>query len=129
MEGIEPEMMGACGLDCGLCDIRRMRLDPEAAQRVVAWFRKRDWLSEEEGVAEAIERKMTCTGCRGDRGLHWAPDCPILLCCVDERHLKHCAQCEAFVCGRLAAFASDGHAHHTEAVERLRGIARALGGR
>jgi len=120
-----PDMMGACGLDCGACDIRRARVDPEAAQRVVTWFRQRGWLSADQGIAEAIDRGMTCTGCLGDRELHWAPDCAILRCCVDETHLEHCAQCEQFLCDILTGFAADGHAHHREAVERLKKIVRA----
>lgn len=121
MESID--MMAVCGLDCGTCDIRRAPEDPDAAQSVVDWFRKRGWLEEDEGIAQVIEREMYCTGCRGDRVVHWAPDCPLLICCVDEKHLEHCAQCDEFVCEKLQAFATDGHAHHREAVERLKRIA------
>jgi hypothetical protein len=86
-------MMAVCGLDCGTCDIRRAPTDPEAARVVVAWFQEKEWLEEDEGIAEVIEREMYCTGCRGDRSTHWSPDCPLLRCCVDEKHLEHCAQC------------------------------------
>jgi len=119
----KPEMMAVCGLDCGSCEIRLAPNDGEAARVVVAWFQEMDWLGESEGMAEVIERGMYCTGCRGDRSHHWAPECPLLKCCVDERGLDHCAQCEDFVCDRLASFADDGQTHHTEAVERLRQIA------
>jgi hypothetical protein len=56
--------------------------------------------------------------------IHWSPDCPLLQCCVDEKHLEHCAQCAQFVCQKLEAFATDGQARHREAVERLRRIAK-----
>jgi hypothetical protein len=115
--------MAVCGLDCGACDIRRVLTDPEAAERVVAWFHKKEWLEEDEGVKEIIERGMYCKGCRGDRSLHWSPDCPLLICCVDEKHLDHCSQCAEFVCEKLEAFANDGRRHHRDAVERLRRIA------
>jgi hypothetical protein len=67
---------------------------------------------------------MYCKGCREDRSLHWSPECPLLICCVDERHLEHCAQCEDFLCEKLEAFAGDGQPHHKEAVERLSRIAQ-----
>lgn len=123
MTRIRSEMMGACGLDCGTCEIRQAPHDAEAAGVVVRWFQEMGWLDEDEDITEVIERGMYCTGCRGDRSLHWSPDCPILLCCVDERHLEHCGQCEGFVCETLEAFANDGQAQHGEAVERLRRIA------
>jgi hypothetical protein len=71
-----------------------------------------------------VERGMYCKGCREDRSLHWSPDCPLLTCCVDEKHLEHCAQCAEFVCEKLEAFANDGQAHHRDAVERLKRIAK-----
>ena len=118
----EIEMMAVCGLDCETCDIRLVPIDPDAAQRVVAWFHEMAWLKENEGVAEIIEREMHCRGCREDRSLHWSPECPLLICCVDEKSLEHCAQCDEFVCEKLEAFASDSEAHR-EAVERLKEIA------
>jgi hypothetical protein len=121
----EPEShtMAVCGLDCGSCEIRLAPENPEAARIVVAWFQEMGWLDESEGIAEVIEREMYCTGCRGDRSVHWSPDCPLLICCVDEKHLEHCAQCDEFVCEKLEAFATDGQTRHREAVERLRKIA------
>ena len=77
----------------------------------------------DEGITEVIEQGMYCRGCRGDRSLHWSPDCPILLCCVDERHLEHCAQCKDFLCETLEAFTNDGQTQHEQAVEHLRRIA------
>jgi hypothetical protein len=123
MESARPTMMGVCGMDCGSCDIRLAPTDPDAAEVVLAWFRKMEWLEEDEGIAEVVERGMVCQGCRGDRSLHWSPDCALLQCCVDEKGLTHCAQCDEFVCDRLEAFATDGQAHHREAVERLKKIA------
>ena len=115
------EMLAACGLDCGTCPIRQIPLDADAAQGAITWFREVGWLQESEGIAVAIERKMYCCGCQGDRLAHWSPNCGILLCCVDDRHLHHCGQCpDVMSCERLDAFASDEHAHHRAAVLRLR---------
>ncbi len=119
----EIQMMAVCGLDCGTCDIRLAPTNPDAAQRVVAWFHEMAWLEEDEGVVEIIEREMTCKGCREDRSLHWSPECPLLICCVDDRGLEHCAQCEDFICEKLESFADESH-RHKEAVERLKRIAR-----
>jgi hypothetical protein len=116
-------MMAVCGLDCGTCAIRLVPTDPDAAQRVVAWFHKMEWLEKDEGVAEIIEREMYCQGCWEDRSLHWSPDCPLLICCVDERHLQHCAQCDEFICEKVEAFANDEHERHREAVETLKRLA------
>ncbi|MGC9347393.1 MAG: DUF3795 domain-containing protein [Anaerolineae bacterium] len=119
--GKSVEMLAACGLDCGPCPIRLIPSDAEAAETAISWFKEMGWLKESEGVPEAVERGMYCKGCRGDRSVHWSPDCEIMLCCVDKKHLEHCGQCaELMSCEKLGTFANDGHAHHREAVERLR---------
>ena len=84
------------------------------------------WSEEDEGVAEIIEHSTYCQGCRGDRSLQWSPDCPLLICCVFVKLLEHCGQCDEFVCAKLEAFANDGQAHHLEAVEHLKQIAKSL---
>ena len=121
MAQAEGEMLAACGLDCGPCGIRRLPFDAEAAEGVIGWYRQMGWLKESEGVAEAVARGMTCKGCQGDRTVHWSANCAIMVCCTDERHLAHCGQCsELMSCAKLEAFAGDGHAHHGNAVIRLR---------
>ena len=116
-----PEMLACCGIDCGSCPIRLIPIDEEASAGVINWFKEMGWLKENEGVAEAIEKKMYCNGCQGDREVHWSGNCQIMLCCVDEKHMEHCGQCsELLSCEKLEAFASDGHEHHTNAVNNLR---------
>jgi hypothetical protein len=116
-----PEMLAACGLDCGPCPIRLIPIDEKAAQGVINWFKEMGWLKENEGIKEAIERKMFCNGCQGDRDTHWSANCQIMLCCVDEKHKQHCGQCpELLTCEKLERFASDGPEHHTNAVNSLR---------
>lgn len=117
----EGRWIGVCGLDCGSCDVRRLPVDDAAAERVVAWFRQMEWLAPDEGVAEVLERGMYCRGCRGDRTIHWSPDCWILQCCVDERGLAHCSQCVEFPCDRLQEWAQ-GSARYREALARLEGM-------
>lgn len=116
-------IIAVCGLDCTECDMRLAPTDPEAAKRVVAWFREMGWLEDDEGLDEVLERSMYCKGCRGDRSVHWSPDCWILQCCVDERGLSHCYQCDIFPCQRLTERAEESQ-RYTEALERLRDTAR-----
>jgi len=108
-----------CGLDCGSCTIRKLPFDADAAAEVVAWFKKEGWLEENEGVAEAIERSMYCKGCHGDRSVHWSFDCWILMCCVDDRGLSHCSECDTFPCDRLVKWASENESYG-EALQQLR---------
>ena len=111
-------LMAACGLLCGSCDIRRMPFDDEAARVTVDWYREMGWLEKNEGVKDAIKKNMICTGCHGDRTKHWSADCWILKCCVDEKNLRHCDECNDFPCRRLVDWSkqNDGYA---KAFERL----------
>jgi len=114
--------IAACGLDCEPCAIRRLAFDAEAAAACVTWYRDMGWLADDEGVAEAIERGMTCRGCRGDRSVHWSvgedPICRILECCVDRRGHDHCSQCADFPCDRLVEWSTQNDGYR-EALERL----------
>lgn len=113
------EPIAVCGLDCGACEIRRAPFDDAAAESVIAWFREMQWLAEEEGIEEVIERGMYCRGCRGDRALHWSADCAILLCCVDERQLAFCSECDTFPCALLTDRARDNRSY-ADGLQRLR---------
>jgi hypothetical protein len=116
MEGL---MIAACGLDCGSCEIRLAPTDSTAAEGVVAWFKRQGWLSEDEGIAQILERKMYCTGCLGSREIHWSSNCWILQCCVDERRLSNCSECVEFPCDRLVDWAGQNEGY-TAALARLR---------
>jgi hypothetical protein len=120
------ELIAACGLDCGACDIRRVPTDPGAARRIVTWFQQMGWLKPHEGVDEIIERGMYCTGCRGSREVHWSPTCWILRCCVNDRRLAFCAECDAFPCQRLMTWAEESkrYAQALARLWRMRGAAQ-----
>jgi hypothetical protein len=113
--------MAVCGLDCGPCDIRLAPTDRGAAGALVAWFRQMGWLSPSEGMAEVIDRAMYCCGCHGDRSIHWSADCWILRCCVDEKGLAHCHECDQFPCDRLEAWAATSP-RYTAALKRLHSL-------
>jgi hypothetical protein len=114
-----PTLIAACGLDCASCEIRLAPTDPAAARVVVDWFRSQGWLAADEGLAQALERNMYCTGCLGSRETHWSADCWILACCVDQRGLGNCSQCEAFPCSRLVEWAGQDDSY-AAALARLR---------
>ncbi len=123
-QNAETRWIAACGLDCGGCSIRRLPFDEDAAAECIAWYRRMGWLTPDEGTAEAIERKMYCRGCKGDRSVHWSVnedgdvDCWILVCCVDEKGLEFCSECSEFPCDRLVEW-SKGSADYRAAFDRL----------
>jgi hypothetical protein len=109
----EPEaMLAACGLDCRSCDIRQAPSDPELAEGIARWFR-------EHVDTKAEPSWFHCSGCLGDRADHWSPDCWILLCCVDDKGLLTCAQCEVFPFGRLVEWSTQSK-KYTQSLNRLR---------
>jgi hypothetical protein len=123
---VDDTMIAACGLDCTSCEIRLAPTDPAAAKAVIDWFKRQGWLSDGEGMAQAIERKMYCTGCLGDRDSHWSGDCWILECCVDQGGHSNCSECESFPCERLVDWAKQNDAYRA-ALVRLRQLRGASG--
>lgn len=119
MNETDKEFIAACGLDCGSCDIRKLPFDLEAAERVVEWFKRQGWLKEHEGREEVLERSMYCKSCHGDRSVHWSADCWILKCCVDDKGLRFCFECESFPCERLVEWSKQND-HYAQALQRLR---------
>ena len=119
LKSTKREMIAVCGLDCGPCEIRRAPNEPDAAQRLVAWFKKEGWLKEDEGINEVIERRMYCMGCRGDRSVHWSSDCWILKCCVDDKGHEFCYECGMFPCERLSEWAKQSD-DYNQALQRLK---------
>jgi hypothetical protein len=105
-------MIAACGLDCTVCDIRLATDDPEIAQRTADWFHT------ELGIKLKLE-DVRCEGCKGDRAKHWSPDCWTLQCCVYDKGLEFCYQCEDFPCQKLNDWA-EGSERYSKALERLK---------
>ncbi|MFW6117461.1 MAG: DUF3795 domain-containing protein [Thermoproteota archaeon] len=116
---LEEEMIAVCGLNCGSCDLRKAPEDSEAAERVVAWFRREGWLKQDEGMEEVIQRGMYCKGCRGDQSVHWSPECWMLKCCVDQKGHQFCYQCKDFPCKRLSERAQQNEGYR-RALDRLK---------
>ena len=105
-------MIAVCGLNCRECQIFQAQDNLEIAEAIADWFKR------ERSVEVNIE-DIHCEGCKGDRSKHWSPDCPILKCCVDEKGLQFCSQCEDFPCKMLIEWAKGGE-RYREAIERLK---------
>lgn len=116
-------MIATYGLDCESCEIMLAPTDPDGAKVVVDWFKREGWLLDSEGMTQAIERKMYCTGCLGNRYTHWSPDCWILQYCVDQRGHSTCSECEAFPCEHPVDWAqqNDGYKAALARLRQLRG--------
>ena len=111
--------IAACGLDCSKCPIPEINKDLETAQKWVGQFREWEMLKEGEGAEEIMARGPYCVNCHGERSVHWSANCQILKCCVDEKGLENCSQCEEFACERLVEWSKE-RPQHARALETLR---------
>lgn len=110
--------IAACGLLCGACSIRRVLFGDDSAKEAIGWYQEMGWLSPDEGADTAVEKGLYCEGCLGDRTKHWSADCWILGCCVDERRLENCSQCDEFPCAKLVEW-SEQNNRYRDALGRL----------
>jgi len=110
----DSEMIAVCGLECHKCDILKATDDKKIAQETADWFKRE--LNQDVKLED-----VRCAGCREDRARHWSADCWILQCCVDQKGLEYCHQCDEFPCGKLAEW-SKTNKRYGEALDRLRRI-------
>jgi len=108
----EYKMIAVCGLVCDTCDIRKAKNDPKLAKEIADWFKKE--LNKEVKIED-----IHCSWCKGDRENHWSPDCWILECCVDNKGLEFCYECEEFPCKKLKDWAKESEVY-TKALNRLK---------
>ena len=105
-------MIAPCGMDCAQCPIFIAARDPVAAERLAqAWH--------SSGHPDAKPSWFRCQGCRGDRSVRWSEPCGISQCCVDDKDLDFCYECNEFPCERLEEWAA-AHEHHRPALDRLK---------
>lgn len=117
---MDEQLIAVCGLDCSGCLLRKASLgDVEAAEGLAGWWKSEGWLKEDEGAAEVLARGPHCLGCRGDRSAHWSADCWILKCCVDEKRLSFCYECNVFPCEKLSEWATQNEGY-TQALNCLK---------
>jgi hypothetical protein len=117
-------LIAVCGIDCTDCPLRAADTDEGAAQALAGWFRDMGWIEENEGAPEIMARGPYCRGCRGDRDVHWSANCWILECCVDDKSLASCHECQTFPCEQLVEWAAQND-RYTEALDRLHSIKEA----
>ncbi|MFP4000597.1 MAG: DUF3795 domain-containing protein [Thermoplasmata archaeon] len=114
------ENMGACGLLCSECCIFRANADKKAARELLDCMIKIHAAHPTTTIDEFMRRGPFCEGCHGKR---WSPDCWILECCTDDKHLDDCSGCEYFPCDRLIEWSKDCE-EYSEALERLQSLNR-----
>ena len=113
MEKSGEVMPGACGINCGNCDIRLATDNREIAERLAKGF------SEKGIIPDATPEMFRCGGCHGDRSMHWSANCWILQCCVDDKSYQYCNQCSDFVCDGLEEWSQENE-RYAKALNRLR---------
>ena len=114
--------LAPCGIDCAACNTRRAANDAQFAEQLAAKWRQ-------SGQPKATADWFKCQGCRGPSELVWSEGCAIRACCIGQRHLDNCGQCEGFPCDHITRFETDGYKHHAQAVKRLREMRATEGNR
>ncbi len=99
--------IAACGLDCNACPFPKIHENLENAQKWVGQFREWKVISDSEGAEEIMAKGPYCISCHGDRSKHWSANCWILKCCVDEKGLDNCSQCDEFPCEKLVEWSKE----------------------
>jgi hypothetical protein len=103
--------LSVCGLDCTACPLYQAQFDKKLAEELAKNF------STQENQVKP--EHCRCGGCRGDKSIHWSPDCKLLACCVQKKRLDNCGECDEFPCDMLNEHAAKGDKYQ-EALERLR---------
>jgi len=111
----DPSELGACGINCGNCDIRLATENKEIAEHLAKGF------SEKRIIPNATPDMFRCDSCRGDRSMHWSPNCFILECCVDDRGLQNCSRCPDFPCLKLEEWSTQNE-RYEKALNRLKSL-------
>jgi hypothetical protein len=109
--------MAACGLNCNKCNLCNAEHDLKAAESLVAWFKSRGWIEQNENAEAVMKKAPFCRGCWDKTDVRWSPDCDLLLCC-EEKKLNHCGECAEFPCEKYKEWAKDLD-HHKKAMEYL----------
>ncbi len=112
----ENQMMAVCGIICSKCDMFQATNNLEIAKNIVDWFKK-------ERNEDVKLEDIHCSGCKGDRTKNWSADCWILQCCVDEKSLEFCCECDTFPCEKLVQW-SKGCEGYGIALNRLKEMKR-----
>ncbi len=112
MNNIKPQqIIGVCGVICSECKIYKAPNNPKIANELVDQF---------NGMWENVKPEdFHCGSCRGDESEIWSPDCWIRKCCVGEKNLYFCFECQEFPCQKLEDWSKEDKGYK-EALERLK---------
>ena len=111
--------ISVCGLTCNTCPLLNLLYDENSGKEVLEWFQSKGWYRDDQTVSDIINNGAYCKGCRSDRkDIHWSPDCSLLICCIDKKHLNNCSECEKFPCEEYKKWSEQGN-HHKMAYENL----------
>ena len=111
----EKNLIAPCGNFCGACDLYRCAANADRAgqERLAEHFRKHhdpnaqaDW--------------MACVPCRENIEKCWSNDCKVFHCCVKEKGLDFCSNCENFPCDLLKPFSGCPPAHNLKVFNLVR---------
>ena len=86
------KLIAPCGLYCGSCTILKARGNSALTEK----------------LAQALNipaEQVNCLGCREQKGhipIMGEPMCPTYQCCIEQKSLEFCYQCQEFPCLKLA---------------------------
>ena len=87
------KIISVCGLDCSNCQIYQAPINPRIASKLVRIFDKMwDNVKPED---------FHCSTCRGELSEYWTKECWIRDCCINDKKLEYCYQCQEFPCTGL----------------------------
>jgi hypothetical protein len=98
------QLIAPCGLDCSICPLQATTLSGGEPVGLFATLIKLGAITKAEMPGEASQG-LCCPTCRGDRVLQWSATCRIRQCCVDDKGLEYCSECDGFPCERLRDWA------------------------
>jgi hypothetical protein len=97
------KVFSVCGLECTQCKIYLAPYNPSIADRLVKMF---------ENMWDNVKSEdFHCSTCRGEISDCWTKECWIRYCCVNEKKLDFCYQCQEFPCKRLEDHAKKNKRH------------------
>jgi hypothetical protein len=108
-------LVAACGLYCGACEMYRADHDnnEEKRQALLQQFAAR-------GGKFTID-DLKCDGCLGHGRLTpFCRACEIRVCPQGKSGVTHCSDCPDFPCSRITNFNNDGNIHHAEVLDNCR---------
>ena len=88
----EAKLVAPCGLYCGACPVFVASSNSTLAQKIA------------QTLGISVEQ-VNCPGCRAQKGhisIMGEPVCPTYHCCIEQKELQFCYQCEDFPCLKLA---------------------------